>query len=67
MLQQSIDFRSDRKRATERVCRLAEALPVYALTFSEASNVPEILNFLASPSQTDAAMSKPASPGKGSA
>ncbi len=48
MLQQCFDFRFDRKRATERLCKVASVLPIYALSFSESSRVPGVLEFLAS-------------------
>jgi len=46
ILQQCFDFRFDRERATERACRVAAKLPVFSLSFSEASKVPEVLEFL---------------------
>jgi hypothetical protein len=47
LLQQCYDFRFDRDRATERLCKVAAEAPVYALTFSETENIPRTLEVLA--------------------
>lgn len=46
IMQHSIDFIFDRKRAIERLCRIAEQLPMYAVSFDRAAAVPALLEFL---------------------
>ncbi len=46
LLQQCFDFRFDREQATERLCKIASKVPVFALSFSAPSKVPEVLEFL---------------------
>jgi len=46
IMQQSIDFMFDRKRAIDRLCRIAEQIPMYALSFDRATAVPALLEFL---------------------
>jgi hypothetical protein len=48
LLQQCFDFRFDRERATERLCKIAAELPVFALSFSDSTKVPDVLEFLTS-------------------
>jgi hypothetical protein len=49
IMQQSIDFIFDRKRAVDRLCKMAEQIPMYALSFDRAQSVPALLEFLAAP------------------
>ncbi len=44
---ESFDFRFDRERAVERLCKIVERLQVFELTFSSAARVPDVLGFLA--------------------
>jgi len=46
IMQQSIDFMFDRKRAIDRLCKIAEQIPMYALSFDRATAVPALLEFL---------------------
>jgi len=46
IMQHSIDFIFDRKRAIERLCKIAEQLPMYAVSFDRAAAVPALLEFL---------------------
>jgi hypothetical protein len=47
LIRESFDFRFDRERAVERLCQVAEQLPVFELTFSDAENASVALGFLA--------------------
>jgi hypothetical protein len=58
-MQQSIDFIFDRKRAIDRLCRMAEQIPMYALSFNRAEAVPALLEFLTTP---EAAAATPSAP-----
>ncbi|MDZ4731709.1 MAG: O-fucosyltransferase family protein [Xanthomonadales bacterium] len=55
LMQQSIDFQFDRKRAIERVCKVAAQVPMYALSFGQAAAVPGLLEFLSTPEGAAAA------------
>ena len=55
IMQQSIDFQFDRKRAIERLCTVAAQVPMYALSFGETTAVPGLLDFLSSPETAAAA------------
>jgi len=55
IMQQSIDFQFDRKRAVERLCTVAAQIPMYALSFGEATAVPGLLEFLSTPEGAAAA------------
>lgn len=46
ILQQSIDFHFDRKRSIDRLCQLAEQVPMFAVSFDRAPAVPALLEFL---------------------
>jgi len=48
LMQQSIDFQFDRKRAVERLCKVATQVPMFALSFGQAAAVPGLLEFLSS-------------------